>query len=132
MKITTKFTVFLALSACSKHQEENYAYNWNRFFTVNPGNDFKHVNGSGGSVPIPASQSGSWCLYHELSTTNAIVRDLRYCKAKTHRKYIAEKVGNFCFGMAIPSLLKNGFCAYQTFTCQNRCHYECITNEFCR
>jgi putative endopeptidase len=108
------FTVFLALSACSKHQEEKTTPITGIDSTVVPGNDFfKYVNGKWyDSVPIPASQSGvgayMFMNYPQRMRLQGILDSIS--QSQNPSGSIAEKVGNFyASGMDTITIEKRGF-----------------------
>ena len=113
-KLLLLFTAFLALSACSKHQEKKTTPITGIDSTIVPGNDFfKYVNGKWyDSIPIPASQSGvgayMFMNYPQRMRLQGILDSISH--SKNPAGSIAEKVGDFyASGMDTITIEKRGF-----------------------
>jgi putative endopeptidase len=98
-KLLLLFSAFLALTACSKHQEKKNVAITGIDSTLRPGNDFfRYVNGKWyDSVSIPASQSGvgayMFMNYPQRLRLQGILDSIS--KSKNTEGSIAQKVGDF-------------------------------------
>ncbi len=108
------FTAFLALTACSKHQEKKNIAITGIDSTLRPGDDFfKYVNGKWyDSVQIPASQAGvgvyMFMNYPQRMRLQGILDSIS--KSKNEAGSIAQKVGDFyASGMDTVTIDKRGY-----------------------
>jgi len=108
------FIAFLALTACSKHQEKKNIAITGIDSTLRPGDDFfKYVNGKWyDSVQIPASQAGvgvyMFMNYPQRMRLQGILDSIS--KSKNEAGSIAQKVGDFyASGMDTVTVDKRGY-----------------------
>jgi len=108
------FIAFLALTACSKHQQKKDITITGIDSTLKPGDDFfKYVNGKWyDSVSIPASQAGvgayMFMNFPQRIRLQGILDSLS--KSKSSAGSIAQKVGDFyASGMDTVTIDKRGF-----------------------
>jgi len=113
-KLLLLFSAFLALTACSKHQEKKNVAITGIDSTLRPGNDFfRYVNGKWyDSVSIPASQSGvgayMFMNYPQRLRLQGILDSIS--KSKNTEGSIAQKVGDFyASGMDTVTIDKRGY-----------------------
>ncbi|MDQ6472459.1 M13 family metallopeptidase [Flavobacterium sp. LHD-80] len=108
------FTVFLAFTACSKHQEKKNVAITGIDSTLTPGNDFfKYVNGKWyDSVSIPPSQAGVGAyMFMNFPQRMRLQRILdSISKSDNPTGSIAQKVGDFyASGMDTVTIDKRGY-----------------------
>jgi putative endopeptidase len=108
------FIAFLALTACSKHQEKKNIAITGIDSTLRPGDDFfKYVNGKWyDSVQIPASQAGvgvyMFMNYPQRMRLQGILDSIS--QSKNQAGSIAQKVGDFyASGMDTVTIDKRGY-----------------------
>lgn len=108
------FTTFLALIACSKHQEKKNIAITGIDSTLRPGDDFfRYVNGKWyDSVQIPASQAGvgvyMFMNYPQRMRLQGILDSIS--QSKNQAGTIAQKVGDFyASGMDTVTIDKRGY-----------------------
>ncbi|WP_337968786.1 M13 family metallopeptidase [uncultured Flavobacterium sp.] len=108
------FIAFLALTACSKHQEKKNIAITGIDSTLRPGDDFfKYVNGKWyDSVQIPASQAGvgvyMFMNYPQRMRLQGILDSIS--QSKNEAGTIAQKVGDFyASGMDTVTIDKRGY-----------------------
>ncbi|WP_255416683.1 M13 family metallopeptidase N-terminal domain-containing protein [Flavobacterium sp. 81] len=108
------FIAFLALTACSKHQEKKNIAITGIDSTLRPGDDFfKYVNGKWyDSVQIPASQAGvgvyMFMNYPQRMRLQEILDSIS--QSKNEAGSIAQKVGDFyASGMDTVTIDKRGY-----------------------